>query len=324
MSNAATTTMAFLHDYAGDKQRLLSMQEQLIGYKINMLLQCADIIIVCLGGKAGRLGECVVATGLLEGTLQALSYLGKVGTPVCLIIDEGASELFDARLYQKKYWSPITVIAVAQADMWHEVVPQEAYGKNILVLDFHGANDGMPYLQLIGPVDAPNDQAGTFSLLAHLFRVGLRSYAQRGSERRYADFIEELFALPEGAIDGLQAQPGILLSFEDYARYPELVRKYSLDTAALQVICFFQSIVLAKCYERWDEVLHLLCAYFAEYFPHQKLAFLLPCGPDEDLPQEIRKAILEEWLQDFTGVHENAQVLICTIPSLRDLAILTS
>ena len=167
------------------------------------------------------------------------------------------------------------------------------------------------------------DAERSHTLLARLFRVGVRSYAQRGPVRRYADFVEELFTLPKGIIDDEHAQPRILLSAEDDARYAILASELGLDAQAIQIMCFFQSVVLAKCYERWDEVMLLLCEYLAKYFPPQKVEFLIACGPDDDLPMGFKKADMEAWLQDFTGVNNNACVLVRTTSSLRDLAILT-
>jgi ADP-heptose:LPS heptosyltransferase len=187
----------------------------------------------------------------------------------------------------------------------------------------------MPYLQfvedpLMQRVQTERDEHCSVAILGQCFRVGIRSYADRGPERRYADFIETLFALPAGVIDGKQAQPRLHLVNEENARYSQLAQAFGLNLNALPIVCFFQSVVPAKCYERWDEVLQLLCEQLAFHMPGQKVDFILICGPDEDLPEGIRKADIEEWLSDFHGVEANARVLICSTPSLRDLAILAT
>ncbi len=151
----------------------------------------------------------------------------------------------------------------------------------------------------------------------------MRSYAHRGPERRYADFIEDLFGLPEQSIDGLQAQPRMLLSREDDERYALLAEEFKLNLAAIQVMCFFQSVVIAKCYERWDEVMIMLCDYVAQNFPQKKIDFFIACGPDEEQPEGLRKHDLVEEFHDFTGIANNARFLVYETPSLRDLAILT-
>jgi glycosyl transferase family 9 (putative heptosyltransferase) len=336
MINTEKQTLAFLHDCALDNNRPLTETEQAMLQTIHSLLKHADEIIICLGGKAGRLGECIVGTGLLEGTLQALQYMNKVGTPICIFIDEGVADLFDAKLYQDPYccyFNPSREAADVQECAFQSLMgssrTQLISHRNVVVLDFHGANDGMPYLQLIENPLQPEAQAGQdqhshVAIIGQLFRVGVRSYADRGPERRYADFIETLFALSAGTIDGKQAQPRLLLVDEEDARYDQLVRTFGLNPEVLSIICFFQSVVLAKCYERWDEVLQLLCAQLAFHMPGQKIAIILACGPDADLPPGMRKADMEEWLGSFQGVEANARVLICSTPSLRDLAILTS
>jgi hypothetical protein len=307
-------SMAFLHEYALDHSRELSEHEQTILDRAKIAFQQADEVIIYLGGKAGRLGECIVGTGLLEATLQALRTRGKTGTLVTIIVDKGALALFDESSYQKYYWPQIHVLSSAQSPLEGT---RQANNKHILVVDFHGGHDGMPTLH-----NEYWSMEGSRTLLACLFRVGVRSYAQRGPIRRYADFVEELFSLPGGTIEGEKAQPHILLSTEDDAHYALLCRELRLDPQTMQIVCFFQSVVLAKCYERWDEVMLLLCTYLAQYFPTQKVQFLIACGPDDDLPEGFKQTDMELWLQHFTGVNNNAHVLVCSVPSLRDLALL--
>jgi ADP-heptose:LPS heptosyltransferase len=336
----------FLHACALDKNRPLTETEQAILHTVRNLLKQADEIIICLGGKAGRLGECIVGTALLEGTLQALHYMNKADIPVYIFVDEGVINLFDEKIYQNTCWPSINVIHSEISSDVRQCMFQFPFqslfqslagnrrtqvisGRNTVVLDFHGANDGMPYLQfvehpLIQQVQGEQDQYAHVAILGQLFRVGVRSYAERGPERRYADFIETLFALPAGTIDGKQAQPRLLLSDGEDKRYYELAQAIGLNLQVPSVVCFFPSVVPAKCYERWDEVLQLLCEQLAFHIPGQKIDLVLVCGPDADLPEGIRKADIEEWLGNFQGAEANARVLICSTPSLRDLAILTS
>jgi hypothetical protein len=319
MINTEKQTLAFLHDCALDKDRSLTEAEQVILQNIHSLLKQADEIVICLGGKAGRLGECIVGTALLEGTLQALRYVDRAGVPVHIFVDEGVADLFDRSC----------CIPSRQAADVRKCAAQIATYGNVVVLDFHGANDGMPYLQFMenpsgSEVPTEQDEHCHVAILGQCFRVGIRSYADRGPERRYADFIETLFTLPAGTIDGRQAQPRLHLVDEDNICYAQLAQAFGLDLNALPIVCFFQSVVLAKCYERWDEVLQLLCEQLAFHMPRKRIDFVLICGPDEDLPQGMRKADMEEWLGDFHGVEANARVLIRSTSSLRDLAILTA
>src|SRR5579884_71271 len=224
----ATFPLSFLHELALDRQRVLSESEQSICDRVRQALQQADAVVVHIGGKAGRLGECVVATGLLEGILHALRYAGKAGMPITIFVDEVAGPLFDAGSYQKAYWSHITIYPVSHVQNANEMamLVQQVQGPHLLVFDLHGEHDGMPSLQVEDRASDEEGQARQVTTLAHLFRVGVRSYAQRGSQRRYADCIEDLFGLPGGAIEGVQAQPCIRLSEEDEARYPALLQQY--------------------------------------------------------------------------------------------------
>src|SRR5512146_2131446 len=93
-SSPKITEMSFLQTYALEREYLLSETEQEIMKSVSQAFQEAEAVIVHLGGKAGRLGECIVGTALLEGTLQALHYFGKAGLPLTIMVDEGSKELF--------------------------------------------------------------------------------------------------------------------------------------------------------------------------------------------------------------------------------------
>jgi len=315
-------SLSFLHEHATTANRALTTEEKATLQYIQQLLHTADKILLFLGGKAGRLGESIVGTALLEGTLQALNACGKAGTPITIFVDAGVAELFDATLYQHIYWSTISIMPCTQPPQLEDTTRYRETGKHILLLDFHGAHDGMPFLRI--DTSTPTQTSEQVTTLGHLFRVGVRSFAVRGQERRYADFIETLFALADGTLASEQAQPHIRLSPEDIARDRQLIKQFKLNPQAVRIICFFQSVVPAKCYELWDEVLQPLSTYFAQHDPQQKLDFFVACGPDESLPEGIRKADMIKWLQDFTGVNANATVHIAITPSLRDLAILTA
>ena len=324
-----TTTLSFMQNIALDKHHALSEAELETLHAVNEALCHADEIVICLGGKSGRLGECIVGTGFLEGTLRALSYLGKVKIPVTIIVDEHVVELFDEKLYRQKYWPRITILKGSpdQSQNLSLLMACRLKGCNIFIMDFHGANDDAPYLQVLDEHFLSEDRTTILrtvrvTTLAHLFRVGMRSYANRGPHRRYADFIEDLLNLPAGSVDGDLAQPTILLSSEDEARYADLAMGLALRPEALLVICFFQSVVIAKCYPRWDEVLALLADYFAQHFPLQKIDFLVACGPDEQQPEGLKKADLEEDYGLSLGANNAARLLVRAIPSLRDLALI--
>jgi hypothetical protein len=328
-SPAQTFMLSFLQGSACKGQRTRALEERALLHRAQQALKQAESVIICLGGRAGRLGECIVGTGLLEGVLLALRAVGRAGTPVSLLIDSGAVELFEERLYQARCWPQMHVFAVppGQMPVYTDRLIRRSVGRRCLVVDAHGAQDGMPYLrveeQRIGPSAAGSDGAiRTVTTLGRLFRVGVRSYAQRGPGRRYADFIEELFDLPAGTINGALAQPRIWLSAADAARFPTLAAESRLQRSAILVVCFFQSIVPAKCYGRWREVMTTLCQQMARRAPRQQIDFLLACGPDEDLPPGVKLADVAAEFADFTGANGNARALVRATPSLRDLAIM--
>ena len=123
-------------------------------------------------------------------------------------------------------------------------------------------------------------------------------------------------------MDDVHVQPRIRLNAHDLARYPELARAYGLNDDATRILCFFQSVVAAKCYENWDDVMMAICEHCARAHPSQRLEFFVACGPDDDQP--VRCEDLAAYFANFTGVEGNARVIVATTPSLRDLAILLS
>jgi Glycosyltransferase family 9 (heptosyltransferase) len=328
--------LAFLANVAANPQSSLSVQERALLETNRQLLSQATSIIILLGGKAGRLGECVVGTALLTGTLEALRWLKKEGTPIHLLIDADAADLFLPESYQQSYWSPISVQRCKQPiqdirSIRSTLALSATEAERVVVLDLHGAHDGLPYLAIEDKTHSdactstdkqlPQAPEAPLAILGDLFRVGVRNYAQRGPERRYADYIEDLFALPHNALDRSAIQPNILLT-DDERHYQQLMIDWHIDRAAFKVVCIFQSVVLAKCYEKWDEVMDLICQHFAQHIPQQKIEFLVLCGPDKDLPLGFTKPDIAEWLQDYTGIQHNAHVTIQSTQSLRDLAII--
>lgn len=319
-----TWRLDFLHEQADNPERPLAATERAALAVARAVLARADGIVVRLGGKAGRLGECIVATGLLEALFEALRSLGRVEVPIHLIVDAGATELFSTRAYRQQVWPGLHVSAAGSdqaLDISAALVGRVA-GRRVAWIDLHGAHDDMPAVRVEAGYMGTAGRHG--ATLAHLVRVGLRDYAARGPLRRYADFIEDLLGLRAGTLDGRAAQPRVRLSATARARYPALARAFALDATALQVVCFFQSVVVAKCYQRWDEVLELICAALAAQALGQRIEFLIACGPDGDLPDGVRQADLVAEFADFNGVGGNARAIVAPTPSLRDLAVLLS
>lgn len=314
----AEHSLAFLHDLALDKMHPLSQAEREATELVHEAFRSADSIVVRLGGKAGRLGESVVGTALLEGILHALEIVGKAGTRVTIVVDEGVGELFDARDYQQAFWQDIEVLTAPfmQAQEVPKSMLELRGGERLLIVDAHGGNDGLP------EVVVEEQDGRRVTKLVRLFRVGVRSYAVRGAHRRYADFVEDLLGLPARSIGDEQAQPRIRLSERDEGRYKDLVEQFGIDEDALRIVCSFQSVVVAKCYTGWDEGIMDFCRYLSNHFPATRVQFLLACGPDEQNPIGARRTDLEEVYGEIAGVNDNARIIVRETPSLRDLAII--
>jgi Glycosyltransferase family 9 (heptosyltransferase) len=309
-------TLAFLCERGLDSARVFRQEEKQLLARAHEAFYRADALVVRLGGKAGRLGESIVATALLEGFLQALVAVGKTGTPVTIIVDAGVGDLFDTLAYQDAYWPRLQIITSAEAEhldaqSWRSLAFPVGF---TLLVDLHGAHDGMPYLEEID-----GDTA-----LMHLSRAGIRYYARHKQLRRYADFIQDLLALPPGTVDPALAQPRIRLGALTRARYSTLAQAVSWHTEALHIVGFFQSIVTAKCYQHWDEVLAELADQVALRWPGRQMEILLACGPDEQQPAGFHMSDLIATFAGFTGTRQNALVRVEQIPSLGDLAVLLS
>jgi ADP-heptose:LPS heptosyltransferase len=156
--------------------------------------------------------------------------------------------------------------------------------------------------------------------LANLNRLALRSYAARGPRRRYAAFFEEVFRLPGESLHSTSVQPRIYVPDVAAARYPHLARAFGLGADAILIVCFFQSVVAAKCYERWDDVMALVAAHIARRCPGRRVDFFVACGPDT--AQSVHHEDLAAIFGGFTGSRKNARVVVATTPSLLDLAVI--
>ena len=318
--------LSFLHELAADPQRILTTEEQSARQLALTHLRQADAVVIELGGKAGRLGECIVGTALLEGSLQLLRALGKEGIPVYILLASSVAELFPQPAYREVYWPTIHIL-YQDEPLSFPMLPPMIKGQQIYILDLHGAHDGMPQFQMEirGEMRAEASSAPTEygrTTLGPLFRVGVRDYAKRGVERRYADFLCDLFGLPSQVLDGMQVQPRLLGIAEDVIRFEQFATAHRLSAEALLIGCSFQSVVLAKCYEMWDEVIEQISAYCAHEWPERKLEFVIACGPDNDQPDGFKRSDMIEWLAGITGTNNNTRVIVEHTTTLRDLVAL--
>ena len=312
--------LAFLEALALNANTPLSAADKRALGRVRAALDDADAVVIHIGGKAGRLGEAIVGTAFLEGTLHTLAAVGKAGTPVTVLIDSAIAGIMRESEYRARYWPAIAIVAVSPGDVDHRGMASFASdasvpARNILALDFHGEHDGMPALDV-----ALTATGGRLTTLARLNRVALRSYAARGPEQRYAAFFRDLFRLPAGNLSGEEIQPRIYVPEADDARYPHLARQFGLGVDTLLVVCFFQSVVAAKCYERWDEVMALLAEQVGARLPGRRVTFFVACGPDTDQP--VHQEDLAAILGGFTGYQGNARVVVASTLSLRDLAVI--
>lgn len=309
--------LPFMDALALDANQVLADTDQRILDDTRAALDTADAVVIHIGGRSGRLGEAIVGTAFLECALQTLAYVGKAHTPVTVIIDSALGDIMPVTEYRARYWPEIEMTVAAPRDV--DCVGAASYiaatARNILTLDFHGEHDGPPSLD-----SAETSAGGQITTLARLNRAALRSYAARGPEQRYAAFFRDLFRLPPGSLNRAEAQPRIYLPAADVARYPQLARAFGLDMDAILIACFFQSVVAAKCYERWDEVMALIAAHVGQRFPGRRVNFFVACGPDTNQP--VHREDLAAILGGFTGYQKNARVVVVTTPSLLDLAVI--
>lgn len=140
--------LAFLDELARDASRRLMASETELLNLARHALEAADAVVLHFGGKAGRLGEAIVGTAFLEGTLQTLAAVGKQHTLLTVIIDGSIAELMSVSEYRARYWSEITVIALAPGEVDRVGLASFASpsARNVLALDFHAEHDGAPYL----------------------------------------------------------------------------------------------------------------------------------------------------------------------------------
>jgi hypothetical protein len=142
--------LAFLDELAQDASRGLTKSETRILGIARQALEAADAVVIHFGGRAGRLGEAIVGTAFLEGTLQTLAVVGKQHTLLTVIIDASIAELMSVAEYRRRYWPEIAVIVAAPGEVNRVGLASFAdkSARNVLVLDFHAEHDGAPYLTI--------------------------------------------------------------------------------------------------------------------------------------------------------------------------------
>ena len=140
--------LAFLDEVARDASRILTPSEARTLSLARQALEAADAVVIHFGGKSARLGEAIIGTAFLEGTLQTLVAVGKQHTPLTVIIDASIVELMSVLEYRARYWPEIAVIVAAHAEVDRVGLASFAdpAARNILALDFHAEHDGSPYL----------------------------------------------------------------------------------------------------------------------------------------------------------------------------------
>ncbi|HEX2033334.1 MAG TPA: hypothetical protein VHS99_04045 [Chloroflexota bacterium] len=318
--------LGFLAARASAPERPLAHQEVLALSRAATVFRRATHFVLATGGKAGRIGESVVQTALITATLLALQRTRRRRPPVTIVVDERVRELFAAEPYRQRFWREIEIVpaAGAQVDAVARDVARGGFEREAVLLDFHGAHEGDPVLRSAGHRRGVHAPWRTLHTFESLFGTAVIRFAHRGAERRYADFVETLFSLPACAVDGYEAQPAILLSEAERAEATPMLRRLGVTPWTIPFLCFFQSVAVAKCYDSWCEVMDGVARALARLAPERRVDFLIAYGPNESCRTELDRAGLEAVFGDAAPGPGNARVVMCEIPSLRDLAILAT
>src|SRR5690349_22893098 len=102
--------LAFMDEFAQDASRILTSSEARILGLARAALDAADAVVIHFGGRAGRLGEAIVGTAFLEGTLRTLVAVGEQHASLTVIIDDSIAVLISASEYRARYSSEIAII----------------------------------------------------------------------------------------------------------------------------------------------------------------------------------------------------------------------
>ena len=282
----------------------------------------AERFVVRTGGKAGRIGESVLETALVHGTLLALKRTRRRPPLVTLVVDDRVRELFAPALLHERFWSQVEVIAVppAESEAAARAAALHGFEDESVLLDLNGGSVGAPFLRSERHRRGPHAPWRTLHTLGQLFHTAVVRFAVRGPERRYADFLETLFSLPAYTLDGYEVQPEILLTDEERAHATPMLRRLGVAPRTIPFLCFFQSVAVAKCYPSWWDVIEGIARAASEM--GRPVVFLVVCGPNESGRAGLERADLEQVFGGF-GV-PGASVVFCEIPSLRDLVILAT
>jgi hypothetical protein len=288
----------------------------------------AGRLVVLTGGRAGRIGESVVQSGVAAALLAATRCLRRPAPEVTLLVDARVRALFDAALLRRRYGAHLEVVPGAGDDPAGAAreLALEGFAPQTLLLDLHGGRDGPPALRSEVHRRGPHAPALTLHTAQGLFRPAVIAYARRGPRRRYADFAEDLLGLPRGAVGGAEAQPAVLLAGAERAQAGPMLARLGLAPDALPFLCFFQSAAVAKCYDSWWDVMEGIAGALHAVAPERQVGFVVACGPNESGRPGLDPTDLEALFGPFAARRSGARVhvRVCAIGALRDLAILAT
>jgi hypothetical protein len=318
--------LSYLHTIATSPAHPLAPAERAALHRAAEVFRSASRFVLWTGGKAGRIGESVVETALVYATLLALRRMRRRPPPVTLVVDEGVRELFAPALFRERFWPDIEIVSgmPSQSDALARDASLQGLEQEVLLLDLNGAHTAPPFLRTERRRRGPYAPWRTLHTFGQLFGTAVMRFAGRGQERRYADAVETLFSLPAYTLDGYEAQPSILLSDKEHAQAVPMLRRLGVAPGTIPFLCFFQSVAVAKCYDSWWEVMEGIAQAVAVMAPQRRVDFLLVCGPNESGHPGLDRASLEALFAGFGAAGGNARVLVCDVPSLRDLAILAT
>ena len=287
---------------------------------ISGVLADSSHVVLQLGGKFGRIGESIITSAFIYPVHEALLMLGRHDTKITLIVDRGVSCLYDRQLYSFNLGRQLDVIP-ADPSLSNSVAQKlcSSGEENIFLFDFNGGNEKHPQYMCLEFSNAKCRHR--ISVLSNLFRSSVRCFAALGALERYARFIEHILVLPSGSVDRNRSQPNILLGDQDELRYEQLMSQLAFDPSSINITCFFQSVVSAKCYGHWEDVLMGISNFLKRIRRDKMVNFIMACNSDDSQSQRFSAKDLREQFTGFSGAN-NARCVVCQI-SLRDVAIVS-
>ncbi|HEX7042706.1 MAG TPA: glycosyltransferase family 9 protein [Patescibacteria group bacterium] len=235
-------------------------------------LQNADSVVIQLGGA---LGDTVIQSAYMNGVLASLDSVHRSNVPVTLLIDDDKKALFEGYV-SDRIKVVGTTLRKSPEDQLQEVAKYTSHASLYVDLSSRSSILGNNF-------DIAKERAfmtdGKISgkditCVGNLYMPGQTGYARLGIDRRYGDFVKEIFGVDKLIFPSERARV-FLPKSPDYEKIKKgWESQLNTDSQTMQIAVIVESAFSDKQYgaSNWAEAIKQLAATVGYEKPDQKVA----------------------------------------------------